>query len=73
VELVQFDLVKEKESWRIWLLGYLGRGHSTLLGSSRRCFGGTLIYFGSRTISPRGGRNLGVDPLMGRAQASIFN
>jgi hypothetical protein len=24
VELVQFDLVKEKEFWRIWLLGYLG-------------------------------------------------
>jgi hypothetical protein len=54
VELVQFDLVKEKVSWRIWLLGYLGRGHSTLLGSSRRCFGGALIYFENGTISPRG-------------------
>jgi hypothetical protein len=54
VELVQFDLVK-KESWRIWLLGYLGRGHSALLGSFERCFGRALIYFESGTISPREG------------------
>jgi hypothetical protein len=54
VELVQFDLAKEKEILGVWLLSYLGRGHSTFLGSSGRCFGGVLIYCESGTISPRG-------------------
>jgi hypothetical protein len=55
VELVSFNLVKENDFWRIWILGYIGRVHNTLLGSSRRCFGGALIYFESGMISPRGG------------------
>jgi hypothetical protein len=45
VELVQFDLVKEKEFWRIWLLGYLGRGHSALLGSSEEVFWWSIDLF----------------------------
>jgi hypothetical protein len=34
VELVQFGLAKEKEIRGVWLLSYLGRGHSAFLGSS---------------------------------------
>jgi hypothetical protein len=44
VELDQFDLAKEKGFWRFQLLGFLCRGHSIILGSSRRYFGGDLIY-----------------------------
>jgi hypothetical protein len=54
VELVQFDLVKEKGLWRDHLLGYLGRGHSAFLGSSRRCFVGVFIYCVDGTVSSRG-------------------
>jgi hypothetical protein len=44
VELVQFDLAKEKEISGISLLSYLGIGHNTFLGSSEGCFGGVFIY-----------------------------
>jgi hypothetical protein len=54
VELVQFDLVKEKEFWRHQLLSYLGRGHSAFLGSSWRCFDRVLIYCVDGTVSSRG-------------------
>jgi hypothetical protein len=73
VELDQFDLAKEKGFWRFQLLGFLYRGHSTILGSSRRYFGGDLIYIESGMISPRGGRNCEVDLLMRGFQASFFN
>jgi hypothetical protein len=73
VELEQFDLAKEKGFWRFQLLGYLGRGHNALLGSSGRYFGGALIYIESGTIFPRGGCNFGVDLLMRGVQASSFS
>jgi hypothetical protein len=54
VELVQFDLVKEKEFWRYQLLGYLGRGHSAFLSSSGRCFDRVSIYCVDGMVSSRG-------------------
>jgi hypothetical protein len=72
VELEQFNLAKEKGFWRFQLLGFLCRGHSPILGSSRRYFGGDLIYIKSGTISLRKGRNCEVDLLMRGFQASFF-
>jgi hypothetical protein len=54
VELVQFDLVKEKSFWRDNLLGYIGRGHSDFLVSSWRCFDRVLIYCEDGKVSSRG-------------------
>jgi hypothetical protein len=53
VEIVQFELVKEKEFWRDQLFGYIGRGHCAFLGSSGRCFDRVSIYLVDGTVSSR--------------------